>query len=489
MSSGATHGSDATPASSAPRLRDDKQQEDEHADASSTHVSPVMRVYRHALESIFSLLDLSDLSRALAVSRAWAAAVKWMKPIHASIERVLENKVFRPLPPVERIVGSPLLRHLAAIHIRDAGTSSGFSWTPLSTASLALLVQHAPNLQSLWCDLTLTPTEPLFWPAKLTSLNLALEGDRSAASVNRVLTTLSALPLLSRLCLHLVVFDATNSVELRLLAACPSLSDLKLESSSRRLPCLTGLQLEQIRVSLGHLQRLHIGSMSTNNLAVLLQPPVTARWQDIGSVWADQRAGELLVTLQSLTKLDVSYTEHTAHVDFLAQLPSLTALRLAGYNYANNSACCIPAGAVVSSLVRCSSITELSLRCGLSSAHWSALFAKLTKLKKLTIHGGLETLRCFTSGPITLPLEELSMIGLNLPPAELSDLSGLHRLRTLDLNHCFSPQLDVATITSLFPPTLLLPALEELFHLGSWSATQDERRGPSFAWMQQRLTQ
>ena len=65
----------------------------------------------------------------------------------------------------------------------------------------------------------------------------------------------------------------------------------------------------------------------------------------------------------------------------------------------------IPADAVFAALVSCTGITELNVDSGFNSAHWSALFAKLT-IKKLTIRGALlETLQCFAAGPITQSLE------------------------------------------------------------------------------------
>ena len=91
---------------------------------SSAHVSPAMRIYRHALESVFAMLELGDLSQILAVSRPWSAALRSMKTINASIDRDADSrssratKVFRPLPPVASIVGSRLLRHVAAIQVK-----------------------------------------------------------------------------------------------------------------------------------------------------------------------------------------------------------------------------------------------------------------------------------------------------------------------------------------------------------------------------------
>ena len=69
------------------RVRTREEEEKGQPEQPSAHISPAMRIYRHALESIFAMLELSDLSRILAVSRAWSAAVRSMAPILASVER------------------------------------------------------------------------------------------------------------------------------------------------------------------------------------------------------------------------------------------------------------------------------------------------------------------------------------------------------------------------------------------------------------------
>ena len=119
--------------------------------------------------------------------------------------------------------------------------------------------------------------------------------------------------------------------------------------------------------------------------------------------------------------------------------------------------------------------------------------AKLTKLKKLTIfRGEIDTLECFAASPISQSLEELTLQSHHFPPSELSNLYGLHRLQSLRLMCCFSPCLDAATIARMSPPTPVLPALT--FLIIQWRNADDgweevERRGASYEWMQQRLTQ
>ena len=325
-------------------------------------------------------------------------------------------------------------------------------------------------------------------------MELHLDDTSTDASIHSVLTALAALPSLSYLGLTIEAFSESNGVQLSLLAACPSLTDLKLECRRGFLK-LNDTQMEQIRTSLGHPHRINIGSwMRSDELARLLKLPVTARWQDIGEVSADERTGEMLLRLPTLTTLEFGYYRRCRDVEFLPQLSLLTALDL---SCDRHDQWLLPADALLATLVRCIALTELGVSCAFKSSHWSALFAKLP-LKKLTIcRGELESLQCFAAGPITQSLESLSLIDLNLPLNELAHLSALRRLRTMHIRGGFLPRLrlDDATIDSLSPPTLRLPALTEFEH--TWEiagATDDDepeddgrvRRGPSFEWMQAR---
>ena len=153
---------------------------------------------------------------------------------------------------------------------------------------------------------------------------------------------------------------------------------------------------------------------------------------------------------------------------------------------------------MIAALVLCNNLTELSLACGFNSAHWSALLATLTRIKQLKIRlGRLATLECFASGPIRRSLDHLSLEDLDpsMSPSELSHLYGLRRLRTLHISNSFSPLLEDAMIDSLLsPPSPHLPALTSVRYRRTLSYRSElwatvERTGPSYEWMQSRLTQ
>ena len=347
------------------RMHVEEKGNDQRVQKPSTPASPVMRLHRHALESIFAMLTLEGLAQVLAVSQSWSVAVRSMKSIQAVMERDGRStpaaKRLHPFPRIVRIVASPLLRHLGAIQLRAPDRSL----TRLKNASLALLAQHAPNLQSLHCELRFTSVAPLIWPAKLQSLHLKLDRIYTDTQINGVLMTLAALPLLSRLHLSFLAFEHVNSIDLSVLAACPSLSDLALGTFNGGSPKLTDAQVHHVRVSFGHLHRFSLGWCTfSDDLTRLLEPPVTARWRDIGHVYADKRTGDLLLRLPTLTTLHLDYDEDAEHVDFLSQLPFLTALKLDCYN----AAVAIPPDAVFAALLRCTGLTDLRLTCGLKAA-------------------------------------------------------------------------------------------------------------------------
>ena len=93
--------------------------------------APVTRLYRHALECVFGFVALADLSRVLAVSQAWAAAVRSMKPIDAAVDSE------RALPGM--IAASPLASHVRHFGSKDAPLV-------ISSSDLLLLSRHPISL-------------------------------------------------------------------------------------------------------------------------------------------------------------------------------------------------------------------------------------------------------------------------------------------------------------------------------------------------------
>lgn len=270
-----------------------------------------------------------------------------------------------------------------------------------------------------------------------------------------------------------------------LVAAAPSLVDFTLDCYLDLVE-LSEQQVAQCRSSLAHLQRIDLGQLNSKRLAMLLQPPVTARWQAIGTVRVDRSTGDTLLTLPTLTTLDLWLLASVLHADFLSKLPLLTTLHVRNGKV-------VAAESMLRSLLPCTGITELDLDCVFSSAQVSTLLATFTKLRKLTLRGALHSLQCFSSGPVTQTLEELNLsMRDTMPLSELPHLFALKCLRSLRLWRCFTSPLDAATIAGFSPPCSSLPLLTQLDACWPNSPSQwtiVKRKGPSFEWMQKRLLQ
>ena len=196
----------------------------------SVHVSPVARLYRHALESVFEFLDLANLSRVLAVSRAWAAPVRSMKSICAAVS---SDHVRSWL-----LAASPL-----AAHVRHFG--SPVRRLVASCSDLFILSRPPISLLSLRCtvDLSQQPLR-LFLGASLESVTLQLQDAANTASViNDAIVTVSRLPSLTKFDLRMPSFFP--EVNFAPLAGAPQPQDLRffpLDGQQATAP-----QLEQLR--------------------------------------------------------------------------------------------------------------------------------------------------------------------------------------------------------------------------------------------------
>ena len=72
-----------------------------------TFYPPHLRLYKHALESIFAYLNLPELARVTATCRDWLEAANSTRPIGARV------RAFGVLPS---ICNSRLMRHVAELH-------------------------------------------------------------------------------------------------------------------------------------------------------------------------------------------------------------------------------------------------------------------------------------------------------------------------------------------------------------------------------------
>jgi len=91
-------------------------------------------LYKHALESIFSHLTLSEIARTSAVCRDWSAAVDSMRPIGASVRNPLD---------FQAAFKSRLMRHVLDLHI-----SGGALFGP-SLAGLCDAIRQSKLLATL----------------------------------------------------------------------------------------------------------------------------------------------------------------------------------------------------------------------------------------------------------------------------------------------------------------------------------------------------
>jgi len=107
----------------------------------SSALSPHLRLYKHALESIFSHLTLSELGRISAACRDWSTAVDSMRPIGATVDGKKSSWLLS-------IQNFRLMRHVSNIHIR----------TRISASGLAILCYIIKQSKSL-CAVSLNDNE------------------------------------------------------------------------------------------------------------------------------------------------------------------------------------------------------------------------------------------------------------------------------------------------------------------------------------------
>ena len=413
---------------------------DDEEKQGASHVSPVARLYRHALESVFGFLKLADLSRVLAVSRSWSAAVRTMKSIDADVSS-------------EGVVAWMIAASGLAVHVKHFGSKSN----PREVSSDALFIlSHPPiSLISLACEVALSPpSSRLLFGASLRSVTLRLEGDaNSASATNDVIVTVGRLPVLEELSLCLPFFFP--EVSFVPLVAAPRLQELSCWNSNHVQP--SHAQLDQLRM-LPHLRAMKVPFVGGGALIHLLRTPHSLHWQQVHQLHhIDNDAASALSTLPTLTRLD---TYECRSVTFLPALHRLRTLWLS-MDFAVRLA-----ADIVTGLFSCSQLTELRLLSAVdvTSQHlWQAL-SHLPALCSLELwHCSALTSLSFISECAGLS-QSLHSFGLNhcgspdLHSTELKHVLTLKALKDLKVRSSFVEPLDALT-QHLFTPPSVLPTL------------------------------
>ena len=420
------------------RIRPEPDRADDSSDEQkqgAAHVSPVARLYRDAVESVFGFLALAGLSRVLAVSREWSAAVRSMLSIGASYEGAT--------PPFE-IAASSL-----ASHVSD-WTGDG---SPLLPSNLFILSRPPFALRSLSCTVKLT-TRHLYFGASLKSLALYLSGNAERVSaVNSVIVTISRLHVLEEL--DLVLPSYFPEVSFAPLAGAPQLGVFRCSTRDGEEP--SHRQLDQLRM-LSHLRTVGADLSSAGAVIYMLRAPHALQWQEIHMVRdIDDDVAAALSTLPTLTELD---TVSCRNVSFL---PALTRLRVLDLHM--NSAARLAADIAVA-LSRCSQLTKLSLTAkDVTSQHLSQVLLHLPALRELALKhcSALDSLsflsECTGLSQTLLSLWLHACDSPNLHSTQLTHVLSLKCLTELGIDASFVEPLDEFAQHLFTPPSAALPSL------------------------------
>ena len=415
----------------------DPQQSD--AAARAPPAASAVILHRHALESIFAFLGLSDLAAALRVSRDWTGAVGSMRRLELQVGCPASEAL------VVEMAQSAMGRHVA-----------GLEGVRLDAETLGALAARMAHLRHLHGELKLWPAAPLAFPANLRHLDIQLFDRPDAAPTNALIRVIARLPLLEQLRLRTYTFAQRISFA-------PLTEMLPL----RRLDvgCMAGPadfseeQVDELR-ALPRLQQLCV-PMSTPLLRRLLRQPHDLRWQQVSLPYPlDDETAALLTQLPSLTHIDRWTT--CARFDWLAQLVNLTDIRL---SFADTEDPAGRAESLVAALQCCTNIEFLKLDdcADLTAAHLADLLPRLPRLRELRLGDLLsDSLSFLAQPPMTTQLSRLDLWNCQrLPLAELRHVHSLRGLTHLTLCQSFTAPLDEESRSQLAPPSLLLPRLEK----------------------------
>ena len=410
----------------------------------SSSSGPIQMLHRHALESVLGFLSLAEVGGAMSVAHHWSAAALTMRRLECSVNFVV---------PCE----SRLSRHISSLSAE------------CSVADLELIARRMPHLTSLYCRLQTLPLlgDPLLiFPSSISTLQIDLLDEEVVADVERcnaLICSVSRVPLLKKFLLE-TVLPCSDQLSLAPLANCCLLEELSVENA---LGYYSDMQLRDM-LALPSLVACGIFVYDEIRRLLLYNQDQSPRWKTLNFSGSAQNMSSLISASSlscSITTLAWHMRDNGVDYMFVHQLHNLQDLVLNRTKYIITSS---EAEQTLVALQKCTKLTSLKMTgIGFTSSHLCNLLPCLGHLRTLHLLGhhnnNLESLRCFSRGPITRTLTELTLSGCKHPLLHTTELEHVHALRELrrfKIDDSFAEPLDAFALRCYSNPcSLLLPKL------------------------------
>ena len=436
----------------------DEAEEEQREEEAAAAQPPVARLYRHALESIFGFLSLADLSRVLAVSRPWSAAVGSMRCINTKVASIPAAH------PLFELCASRLARHIGTLGSENKSIV-------VSQGDLYLAGTRMTGLHALFYKLPSPLVGPLLFPPSLTNLTVDPFG-LPAREANAMIKAASRLP-------NLMSLKVCYSKLQPLLDFAPLRHSTQLHTLALDLVVTQNLSLQQaddLR-TIPNLTYLDL-PLQASDMRLLLRAPHQLQLQKLNLTGPlDAEIGGLLSSLPRLTNLCAS---DATSFSFLNSLPNLRILQLDTLALPEP----LPEPEQMMGGGQCSKLTSLTIWTSeLTAAHVGALLSRMPAVCWLTLIDmpRLESLSFLSSSePLATTLNGITLKDCRHPQLraeELHHLYSLQKLTWLVINNCFSERLDSFTLKEFKPPSRHFPKLATFIVKGSDPAEGDGGEG------------
>ena len=180
-----------------------------HAPPREMAIPAYLRLYKHALESIFSHLNLSELARISATCRGWSAAVDSMRPIGASVGGMTSLGV-------QSMCTSRLVRHVFEMNLSmtkfDLSSLSSFCETIKQNKSLVVVHLYHNGLRGV--DVSAI-ADAIKQSTSLTTMSLSCNeiGDAGAIAIAGAIKQSKSLTKVGLICNAISVEGASAIVD------------------------------------------------------------------------------------------------------------------------------------------------------------------------------------------------------------------------------------------------------------------------------------